>query len=453
MKRSSPVALAALILLAGLSLPETVDAQQPGGHGGGYGGRGFGGGSHGAGGFGGEGHGARGYGGGTYGAGGFGGVGPGAGGYSGGHAGYGGGRNYARRDNRISGTYRPFFHGNRQVSATNQPYGYEFGRRSGINLASNTPLQHATLTRQNAFFNKSRFGGREFKLGWLDHYGHRYGYRWRRSIFWPYLFGDYFSYILWPYQYFNTFWGYGPDVILLGAFWPYGQTDYDVPGEDATLYSGDLYYNGGVDTLNRNRELLVEPVGQLEICSGFAPGISDLPIQQLEKIIDATPDQRAALGDLKTATEKASNILKQSCPSETPLTPLARLEAMQQRLLAMQEASNLIKAPLLHLYSLLSDTEKKRLEASAEPNARQGHDLHGKAVNVGDLCNQQAEFTNVPVDQILDTVKLSDAQKQELEKLKAVSAQASASLKEFARPACLIRSKGGSMPRRSGSKL
>ena len=36
----------------------------------------------------------------------------------------------------------------------------------------------------------------------------------------------------------------------------------------------------------------------------------------------------------------------------------------------------------------------------------------------------------VPVDQIVDTIKLSAAQKQELEKLKAVSTQASESLKE-----------------------
>ncbi len=321
-----------------------------------------------------------------------------------------------------------------------------------MNLASNTPFQHATLTRQNAFFDKNRFGGREFKIGWLDHYGHRYGYRWHRSIFWPYLFGDYFSYILWPYEYFNTFWGYGPDVILLSAFWPYGQTAYDEPGEDATVYSGDLYYNGGVDTFNRSRELLVQPLGQSETCSGFAPGISDLPIQQLEKIIDATPDQRAALSDLKTATEKVSNILKQSCPSETPLTPLARLEAMRHRLQAMQEASDVIKVSLLHFYSLLSDTQKQRLKASAQPNARQGRDLHGKGVNVGDLCDQQAEFTNVPVDQIVDTIKLSDAQKQELEKLKAVSAQASASLKERCPSGVPDTIKDGSMPRRCGSR-
>jgi hypothetical protein len=287
-------------------------------------------------------------------------------------------------------------------------------------------LQHATLTRENAFFNKVRFGGTPLRHRWLDHRGYRYDYRWNRAVFWPYLFGDYFSYLFWPYEYYNTFWGYGPNVILLSAFWPYGQTAYDEPGERATVYSGDLYYNGGIDS----RQLLIQPAGQSERCSGFAPGISDLPIEQLEKIIDATPDQRTALSDLKTATETASNILKQSCPSETPLTPVGRLEAMQHRLKAMQEASDVIKAPLLQLYSLLSDTQKQRLEAGAQPNTKESRDLHGKGVNFGDLCNQQTEFTNVPADQITETIKLSDAQKQELEKLKAVSAPASATLKE-----------------------
>ncbi len=360
-----------------------------------------------------------------------GGGGHGAGGYGSGYGSYGGsfygGRNYAGRGHSIgahSSSQSYFRGGSRQESAIGKPNGYEFSRQNVMKLASNTPLQHATLTRQNAFFNRSRFGGKEFKLGWLDHFGHRYGYRWHRSVFWPYFFGDYFSYIFWPYDYFHTFWGYGPDVILLGAFWPYGQLVYDDVGEDDSVYSGDLYYNGEVYSSNRSWKRSAETLALAETCSGFAPGVSDLPIQQLEKIIDATTDQRAALNDLKTATAKASNILKQSCSSETPLTPLSRLEAMLHRLQAMQEASNVVKAPLLHLYGLFSGAQKQRLEASTQPNASRAKD-----VSVGEICTEQAEFTNAPADQIASAIELTEAQKQELEKLKAVSAQASEGLK------------------------
>ena len=300
--------------------------------------------------------------------------------------------------------------------------------QSAMNLASNAPLQHATLTRQNAFFDKLKFGAKESKLGWLDRYGNRYSYRWHRSIFWPYFFGDYFSYVLWPHGYFNTFWGYGLDVVLLSAFWPYGQHVYDVPSDNNFVYSGDLYYNGDVSLPDRSREGSAEMLSPLETCSGFAPGVGDLPIQQLDKIIDATADQRAALSDLKAATAKASDILKHSCTSETPLTPLSRLDAMQRRLKAMAEANGVVKAPLIHLYGLFSDAQKQQLEASTLSGARQVRTSRARE-NLAEMCSEQAEFTNVPADLIASAIQLSEAQKQEFEKLKTISAKASAGLK------------------------
>ena len=421
--KRSQAALAVLVMLAWLSLPEIVDAQQLGSRGGG---------GHGAAGYGRGGYGTSGYGGGGHGTSDYRGSGHGGGGYSSGYASYGGNFNaYAARRHDAGG--RPLsqssFQSARQGPSNGKPNDYEFSRQNGMNLASNTPLQRATLTRQNAFFDKRKFGGREFNLGWLDHFGNRYGYRWHRSIFWPYFFGDYFSYILWPHGYFNTFWGYGLDVVLLSAFSPYGQLVYDEPEENNSAYSGDLYYNGGVCLPDRSRDRSVEILAPSETCSGFAPGVSDLPIQQLEKIIDATSDQRVALSDLKAATAKASDILKHSCSSETPLTPVSRLAAMQRRLKAMAEANEVVKAPLIHLYGLFSEAQKQHLEASAQPDARQVRALHAKDMNVGKICSEQAEFTNVPADQIASTIQLSEAQKQELEKFKALSEKASAGLK------------------------
>ena len=427
--KRSPVALAAVVL-AWLGLPQIVDAQQVGG-GGGRSAAGYGGSGHGTPGNGGGGHGASSYGGrgpstSGNGGGGHGGVG------SSGFTSYGGSfYDFAGRHHRASvgSSSQSSLQSNRQGTSGGKPDDYESSRLSGINLASNASLQHATLTRQNAFFDRSKFGARESKLGWLDHYGNRYSYRWHRSIFWPYFFGDYFSYILWPHGYFNTFWGYGLDVVLLSAFWPYGQQlVYDEPKENNSVYSGDLYYNGEVYLPDRSREGSGELLAPLETCSGFAPGVGALPIQQLEKIIDATTDQRAALSDLKVATAKASDILKHSCSSETPLTPVSRLDAMQRRLKAMAEANGVVKAPLIHLYGLFSDAQKQQLEASALSNVRQVQASRAKD-NLGEMCSDQAEFTNVPADLIGSTIQLSEAQKQELEKLKTISAKASAGLK------------------------
>ncbi len=414
--KRSPVALAALVVLAWLGLPQIVDAQQASGRGGG---------GRSAVGFGGSGHGTTGNGGGLSASGGghgaIGGNGP---------TSYGGSfYDFAGRHRHVSeGSFsQSSFQSNRQGSSVGKPND-KSSRQNGLSLASNAPLQHATLTRQNAFFDKNKFGARELKLGWLDHYGNRYSYRWHRSIFWPYFFGDYFSFILWPHGYFNTFWGYGLDVVLLSAFWPYGQLVYDEPGGNNSVYSGDLYFNGEVYLPDKSRESSAESLTPLETCSGFAPGVGDLPIQQIEKIVDATTDQRAALSDLKVAAAKASEVLKLSCSSETPLTPVSRLDAMQRRLKAMAEANGVVKAPLIHLYELFSDAQKQQLEASILPDPRQVRAFRAKE-NLGEMCSEQAEFTNVPADLVASTTQLNEAQKQELEKLKTISAKASADLK------------------------
>jgi hypothetical protein len=439
------MALAAAVMLGGLSLPEIADAGQDAGHGRG----GPGGGPHGGSAYGGSAYGGRAYGGSAYSGRAYGGSAYGGSAYGGraysgraysGRA-YGGsvyGRSvYGERGHAIRGhpSANSNFHGGPQRFSAVKPNGHGFKPQNFIKLSSSTPLQQATLTKQNAFFNTSKFGGREFKTGWLDHFGHRFGFRWHGAIFWPFFFGDYFSFLFWPYGYYHVFWGYGPDALLWGAFWPYGEFPYDYGDEDDTAYSGELYYNGPY----RSRRLAAEIWAQehaaaAETCTGFAPGISDLPIQQLEKIIDATAVQREAFKDLKAATAKASDILRQSCPSETPLTPLSRLDAMRDRLQAIEEATGVLKAPLLHLYGLLSGAQKKRLEASALPDARPIEAARARDGNAGSLCTAQAGFANVPADQIASIIKLTEPQKQELERLKAVSARASEGLKASCPP-------------------
>ena len=112
------------------------------------------------------------------------------------------------------------------------------------------------------------------------------------------------------------------------------------------------------------------------------------------------------------------------CPSEPALTPVSRLEAMQQRLQAMEQANVVVKGPFVHLFGLLSHEQKQRLEAVTEP-AEQPQPASAKKMNVAELCSSQAGFTNLPADQISSTLSLTSEQQQELDKLKAASAQAS----------------------------
>jgi hypothetical protein len=277
-------------------------------------------------------------------------------------------------------------------------------------------VRQASFSKQNAFFQGGKFGGGHGG-GWHDHY------RWAGGVFWPFFFGDYFSFAFWPYDYYDPFWGYGPDAILWGSFYPYGEFDYDPGYAEEGAYTGEIYqpYRRRVSAPAQ-----ASPAAGAETCAGFAPGVSDLPIQQLEKIVDATEEQRAALEDLKAATAKASEIMKSSCSSETPLTPVSRLDSMQRRLQAMAEANEAIKGPLSHLYSLLGDEQKQRLASTSAPREKPAP---AKTLNIAELCTSQAGFTNVPAEQISSSIELTGAQKQELEKLKAASAQASDTLK------------------------
>ncbi len=288
-------------------------------------------------------------------------------------------------------------------------------------------MQAATLAPHNAFYNNAfahNHNG-QWNNYWRDHSGRGYGYRWWGPVFWPFWFGDYFSYAFWPYDYYDAYWGYGPDAIIWGAFWPYGEYTYD---DD---YTFDGAYTGGIYRPYRRRAapVAVDPAAAVETCAGFAPGVSDLPIDELGKIIDATGEQRTAFADLKAATVKASEILKASCSAEMPLTPVSRLDAMLRRLQAMTEASEVIKAPLVHLYGLFTEAQKQRLATLSQPNMKRAQTARSKEMNIAELCTSQASFTNVPADQIASTIQLTNAQKQELEELKAVSAKASDTLK------------------------
>ena len=291
-------------------------------------------------------------------------------------------------------------------------------------LSSNPQFKKANYSKKN-FFSNSKFAGPHHHDRW---HGHDHWHRWYGPVFWPYFFGDYFCYGFWPGDCADVYWGYGPDVIMWSAFWPSG-VYYDEAAASEAADTGDIY-RAPARTADNGPAPAKKPdmAAIAETCAGFAPGVSDLPIGKLEGIIDATNEQRNALEDLKAAVAQASGILKGACPSEPPLTPVARLDAMQHRLQAMEQANVVIKAPFVRLFGLLSEQQKRRLEAVAKPAQQPREPQRAKKMDVAQLCTSQAGFTNVPTDQISSTLTLTPEQQQELDKLKAASAKASEEL-------------------------
>ena len=339
----------------------------------------------------------------------------------GGHFARNGGRNFRGIRNARSG--RSFFAARaarNHFARNNRLAGNHFAKsglgKNGLNR------QQVALHQRNGFWN-SRFGGRNFR----GRFGRGFGNFWVGGIFWPYAFGDYFSYAFWPDDYYDSFWGFGPDAILWGAFWPYDDYGYGYGG----VYGGDIYrpYRHRRHVASAKSSNMANTIYAADGCTGFAPGVAGLPLQRLEQIIEPTRDQRAAFDDLKAASEKASDILKQSCSSETPVTPVARLDAIEKRLQAMQQANDLVREPLERLYGQLTSAQKDRLNASSRTASSRRSRSASADVNTAQLCSKDAGFTDVPEQQIQKIVNLDDAQRRELEKLKAASEKSADVLK------------------------
>jgi hypothetical protein len=97
-----------------------------------------------------------------------------------------------------------------------------------------------------------------------------------------------------------------------------------------------------------------------QACGERASGIASLPLDRIERAVRPDEAQRGALRELKDATSEAINLLKSDCPSYRALTPVVRLEAMEQRLDAMSRALHTVQPALEKFYGSLGDEQKER---------------------------------------------------------------------------------------------
>jgi hypothetical protein len=109
-----------------------------------------------------------------------------------------------------------------------------------------------------------------------------------------------------------------------------------------------------------------------KLCDARSPGIIDLPIDRIAQAVQPTEPQRAALDELKTASLKAADTLQAKCPTYQALTPIGRVEAMEQRLDATLGAAKIMQPALVKFYDMLSDEQKARFNALRSTNRQQG---------------------------------------------------------------------------------
>jgi LTXXQ motif family protein len=182
-----------------------------------------------------------------------------------------------------------------------------------------------------------------------------------------------------------------------------------------------------------DREALTETNTQaVQSCGGLAPGVTNLPIEEMRQTVHPTADQEAALDDLSAASSKANEIIKSSCPTAPPLTPVGRLSAAEHRLEAMIRAVQIVRSPLERLYDSLSDEQRRQFNAIG--NSGKGEREPGSVPSGGDLttlCDQQAGggFANLPVQRIEQVVRPNTQQQNALADLKKASEDAASDLR------------------------
>jgi hypothetical protein len=101
--------------------------------------------------------------------------------------------------------------------------------------------------------------------------------------------------------------------------------------------------------------------GNVQGCGPAQPVALPLPAAEIEARLRLNDTQRAALKALQNANATAIDILS-ACPPTDTTTPPARLDAVDARLNAMQQAVYLVSAALADFYATLSDEQKVQFE-------------------------------------------------------------------------------------------
>jgi len=99
-------------------------------------------------------------------------------------------------------------------------------------------------------------------------------------------------------------------------------------------------------------------------CRQWASILRTWPIKQIEAGNQLSDEQHAALYEVTAAFYHAASGLVSSCPAETPLTPLGRLETEQKQLEALRRGIDIIQPVITTFEKLLTDAQKMRLQAA-----------------------------------------------------------------------------------------
>ena len=98
------------------------------------------------------------------------------------------------------------------------------------------------------------------------------------------------------------------------------------------------------------------------LCDPRAAGMAEWRMERIERVVQPTEAQRAALNDLRTASTKAAEQIAAACPREFPASASARMELMEKRLETMLAAMKTVRPAFDAFYATLSAEQKAKLD-------------------------------------------------------------------------------------------
>jgi LTXXQ motif family protein len=180
---------------------------------------------------------------------------------------------------------------------------------------------------------------------------------------------------------------------------------------EARTRPNDVSRGGAAKAEQADREARVETNTQaLESCTGLAPGVTNLPIDQIRQTVHPTADQEAALDNLSAASSQASEVIKSSCPSSV----VRRLDAAEQRVDATIKGIQVVRSPFERFYQALNDEQRRQFNAMN--GSTRGAPSTGNMVAA---CSQGAgSFIDLPAQRIEKVVQPTAQQQNAFDDLK-----------------------------------
>jgi hypothetical protein len=113
-----------------------------------------------------------------------------------------------------------------------------------------------------------------------------------------------------------------------------------------------------------NSKLASAPMGRrYQACAAQSAGATERLIADIEKKVRPAREQQAGLQDLRQKSAQMEKLLLASCAQPTPKEPLARLDAADERLVAMNFAASNLEMALNNFYASLDKRQKARFES------------------------------------------------------------------------------------------